>query len=286
MPLDGGGNLVQSPVGSSPYQSYESQLLTLYLEQSKIRKNEYLDAHSHNLAVIQRDTSIFERYSRFIPAAGKVLDWGCNHAPSACLVKMLRGDAVQLYGCDVHGDEYQAFYSFANLQYTQLAHPYLLPYDDNFFDAVIGTAALEHVPNDSESLNELYRVIKPGGVFVMTTLPNRFSYTEWLNRRLQRPHHLRTYSLKQANRMFLHHGFLPVASGYHQVFPSLASAGGIFSSWFANKFVDAIASQNKIGEKLWPIRCFASNVFVVGKKVTGIDNNDYDIQKRMETAAR
>lgn len=280
------GELVRSPVRSSPYQSYEPQLLALYSEQAKIRKNEYLDAHSHNLAVIQRDTSIFERYSRFIPDTGKVLDWGCNHAPTACLVKMLRGDAVQLYGCDVHGDEYKAFYSFADLQYTRLTHPYLLPYDDNFFDAVIGTAALEHVPNDAGSLNELYRVIKPGGAFIMTTLPNRFSYTEWLNRRLQRPHHLRLYSLKEAKGMFLHHGFLPVVSGYHQVFPSLASAGGIFNSGLANKFVDIIASQNKIGEKLWPVRCFASNVFIVGRKVAGIDNSDYDIRKRMESVTR
>jgi ubiquinone/menaquinone biosynthesis C-methylase UbiE len=70
------------------------------------------------------------------------------------------------------------FFDFANLKYTRLTHPYLLPYDDDCFDAVIGSAALEHVPNDSESITELYRVIKPGGVFIMTTLPNRFSYTE------------------------------------------------------------------------------------------------------------
>jgi SAM-dependent methyltransferase len=262
-------------------QSYESQLLTLYSKQSKLKKYEYLEAHSHNLAVILRDTSIFERYSRFIPTSGAVLDWGCNHAPTACLVRMRRGDTTQLYGCDVHAEKYQAFFDFANLQYTQLTHPSLLPYDDNFFDAVIGTAALEHVPNDSETLTELYRVIKPGGVFIMTTLPNRFSYTEWLNRRLHRPHHLRTYSLKEIKRMFLHHGFVPAISGYHQVFPSMCSTGGIFESGFANKLIDALALQNKIGEKLWPIRCFASNLFVIGKKVSTIDNSDYDLQKRM-----
>jgi len=259
----------------------ESQLVTLYAEQASIGKEDYLDAHSHNLAVIRRHTSIFERYSRFVPDSGTVLDWACHHAPDACLVKMLRGDATKLYGCDLHAEEYRAFYDFARLQYTKLTHPYLLPYDDNFFDAVIGSAALEHVPNDSESLKELYRIIKPGGVLIVTTLPNRFSYTEWLSRRLRRPHHLRLYSLKEAKRMFIHHGFLPVASGYHQVLPSMCSVGGIFDSQFINKLVGAIGSQNTIGEKLWPVRCFASNVFVVGKKVTAIDNGDFDIQKRM-----
>jgi SAM-dependent methyltransferase len=266
-----GGNLRQESLGCKDSSaSREAQLLALYSEQSKIKRNDYLEAHSHNYAVIRRHTSIFERYSRFIPTEGTVLDWGCNHAPDACLVRMLRGDAIQLYGCDVQGEEYRAFYEFADLRYTRITHPYLLPYQDNFFDVVIGSAALEHVPIDSESLKELYRIIKPGGVFIMTTLPNRLSYTEWLNRRFHRNHHSRLYSLKEAKHMFLHHGFVPIASGYHQVFPSLCNKGGIFDSRIANKFVSAIASQNKFGEKLWPIRCFASNLFAVGKKVAAI----------------
>ena len=77
----------------------------------------------------------------------------------------------------------------------------MLPYDDNSFDVVIGSAALEHVPNDSECLKELYRIIKPGGAFIMTTLPNRLSYTEWLNRRLHRTHHLSLYGLKEAKHV-------------------------------------------------------------------------------------
>jgi len=266
--------------------SYESQLLALFAEQSRIKKDEYLEAHFHNKAVIRRHTNIFERYSRFIPMSGAVLDWGCNHAPDACMAKMLRGDAIQLYGCDVGAEEYRSFYDFANLKYTQITHPYLLPYDDNFFDAVIGSAALEHVPNDSQSLTEIYRILKPGGVFIMTTLPNRLSYTEWLNRVLHRPHHLRIYSLKEAKRMFIHHGLLPIASGYHQIFPSMCSTGGFFSLPLVNKFADAMSSHNALGEKLWPIRCFASNVFVVGKKVARIDNPDYDIEKRTSALDR
>jgi hypothetical protein len=104
----------------------------------------------------------------------------------------------------------------------------------------------------------------------MTTLPNRLSYTEWVNRRLHRTHHLRLYGLKEAKHMFLHHGFLPIASGYHQIFPSMCSTGGIFDSRLANRLADAIASQNKLWERVWPVRCFASNLFVVGRKVAAI----------------
>jgi SAM-dependent methyltransferase len=267
-------------------QSYESQLRAIYSEQSKLKKYEYLEAHSHNLAVLMRDTTIFRRYSAFVPAEGAVLDWGCNHAATACLVKMLRGEAVQLYGTDVHGEDYRAFYDFANLRYTRLTHPSLLPYDDNSFDAVIGTAVLEHVSNDSESLKELHRVIKPGGAFIMTTLPNRFSYTEWLNRFLKRPHHLRRYSLSEARHIFLHHGFLPVEYGYHQVFPSLCSVGGIFDSRLLNKLIDALTSRLGRAEKIWPFRCFASNVFVVGIKVTAFNNVDFDLREHFVKRAK
>ncbi len=263
-------------------QPFELQLRSLYTEQVRKKANAYLEAHSHNLAVIRRDTSIFSRYSRFIPRTGTILDWGCNHAPTACMVKMLRGDAVRIYGCDLHSEDFRVFYDFADLQYTQLTHPYLLPYESGAFDAVIGTAVLEHVPNDSESLKELYRILKPGGLLIVTTLPNRYSYTEWLNRQLQRPHHLRLYSLNETKQTFLHHGFLPIESGYHQVFPSMCSTGGVFNSRFVNRLADSIASQNKIGETLWPLRCFASNVFIVSKKVAGIDNGDFDIRKRLK----
>ncbi len=181
---------------------------------------------------------------------------------------MLRGDAVDLYGCDVDAKDYQTFFDFADLKYTQLTHAHLLPYDDNSFDAVIGSGVLEHVPNDSESLKELYRVLKPGGVFIMTMLPNWLSYTEWLNRMMKNPHHLRRYGLGEAKHMLMHHGFLPLISGFHQVFPSLSSpSGGIFDSRISNDLVEILALQNKIGEKIWPLRCFATNIFIVGKKV-------------------
>jgi SAM-dependent methyltransferase len=194
---------------------------------------------------------------------------------------MLRGEAVKLYGTDVHAEDFRAFYDFADLRYTQLQHHSLLPYEDNSFDAVIGTAVLEHVPNDSASLNEIYRVLRPGGVFVVTTLPNRFSYTEWLNRRLNRPHHHRRYSLREAKHLFLHHGFIPVAYGYHQVLPSMCSIGGVFNSRLLNGLVDVFTSHSGFAERIWPIRCFASNVFVVGIKVKGFDNADFNLGERL-----
>lgn len=42
-----------------------------------------------------------------------------------------------------------------------------IPYDDGHFDAVICNHVLEHVPDDSKAMGELFRVLKPGGRAVL-----------------------------------------------------------------------------------------------------------------------
>lgn len=55
------------------------------------------------------------------------------------------------YNCDVHTD-------IENI-----------PYEDNTWDAVICLEVLEHVANPFKAATELYRVLKPGGVLLLTT---------------------------------------------------------------------------------------------------------------------
>jgi len=38
-----------------------------------------------------------------------------------------------------------------------------IPYRDNFFDIIISSHVLEHIPNDMAAMSELYRVLKPNG---------------------------------------------------------------------------------------------------------------------------
>lgn len=57
------------------------------------------------------------------------------------------------------------------------ANLYHLPFPDNTFHAVIMSEILEHVDDDARALREAYRVLKPGGVVVMT-VPNA-NYPFW-----------------------------------------------------------------------------------------------------------
>ncbi len=47
-----------------------------------------------------------------------------------------------------------------------------LPFKDNSFDVVLSTEVIEHVDNQKDALKELARVVKKGGILVITT-PNK-----------------------------------------------------------------------------------------------------------------
>lgn len=48
-----------------------------------------------------------------------------------------------------------------------------LPFKDESFDIVLCTEVIEHVDNQSQAIEEMFRVIKKGGILVITS-PNRF----------------------------------------------------------------------------------------------------------------
>lgn len=50
-----------------------------------------------------------------------------------------------------------------------------LPYPDNYFGSVFSNSVLEHIPNLDENLAEVHRVLKPGGVFAITTPSDHFA---------------------------------------------------------------------------------------------------------------
>jgi SAM-dependent methyltransferase len=213
---------------------------------------------------VEREIRIVRMVSDFI--RGRVLDWGCHYGHACCLFRMWFGSSVQLYGCDLFdGEAYKAFHDYSGVSYRQLTHPYRLDYEDQFFDVVLSNGVLEHVPNELESLRELHRVLKPGGTFIITALPNRYSYTEAVAR-LRGMGHERLYTLSNLRKELCGQGFRVTSAKYFFALPTLLLG-------FPDKVRDAydrsrgvVRACNRVLEALWPVNRVSSNLMVVAER--------------------
>jgi len=204
-------------------------LRRLYQEQLEQRpRDDYLRQHCEP-RFLAGAIRVFQFYEPYLPAVGRVLDWGCRHAPDACLIHARHAD-LEVDACDIlEPDSYPVFFRYARLRYQRLQDIVRLPYPDRSFDAVVASGVLEHVPMDYESLKEIHRVLRPDGRLIVTYLPNRASAEEWRFRRRSQPFHARLYGRSEFRRLLLHTGFLPLAIGYQTRLDALRT--GYHSAW-------------------------------------------------------
>ncbi|WP_038527130.1 class I SAM-dependent methyltransferase [Formosa agariphila] len=72
---------------------------------------------------------------------------------------------------------YKRFRALKNIEYTttDLLSPLAdvkadicnLPFDDESFDVILCNHVLEHIPDDTKAMQELYRILKPGGMGIL-----------------------------------------------------------------------------------------------------------------------
>lgn len=202
-------------------------LSDLYSEQLRLTPGDPYTIQHAQPAVIETQVTVFEWYIRYLTSTPlTILDWGSRHAPDSCLLRASLGDGITLHAADIDdSDRFVAFHRTANLTYTRLDHVFRLPYPDDSFDVVIGSGTLEHVAMDFESLKEVYRVLKVGGRFLITYLPNRWSYEEWWKREVKKAGaHPRIYSRKELRHMLVHHGFRLITDGFQTRSDALGGA--------------------------------------------------------------
>jgi SAM-dependent methyltransferase len=145
----------------------------------------YLTRKEADMAFKRRARTIFEWLGE---TSGKtILDCGCGRG---FYLKMLRhlGDA-RLFGIDLELPYLRkARRNTAELDRVLVASAsiYDLPFPGGHFDAVVLSEILEHVERDVDGLREVWRVLKPGGVALLT-VPHA-AYPFWwdpINRTLE-----------------------------------------------------------------------------------------------------
>ena len=106
---------------------------------------------------------ILEDEGCIITPEDKILDFGCGNGS---LVQALREDGYDAAGCDL---QFKAGSTTSFLEKNGHIHKiqepgYHLPFDDNTFDYIISETVFEHVQNTDETIAEIKRILKPGGV--------------------------------------------------------------------------------------------------------------------------
>jgi SAM-dependent methyltransferase len=183
-------------------------LRDLYRRQLEQSPGDYLRSHAEP-AVVAHHVNVFEWYLPHLAGRRVLLDWGCNHGPDSCLLRQEFGESAELHACDFPPEgEFRAFRDFARPHYRRLTGPRRLPYEDDTFDAVIGSGVLEHTAMEGEALKELHRVLRPHGTLIITYLPYAYSWDEWHQRNVKKvDYHRRVFSRRGFARVLLSHGF-------------------------------------------------------------------------------
>src|SRR5260370_17880572 len=115
------------------------------------------------LTAIQR--AVLERAAALgLPAGARILDAPCG---SGALAAALAERGFAAVGADLDTEAAAMLgtaFSQANLNES-------LPWKEQSFDAVFSTEGIEHLENHFSFLREMCRILKPGGILLLTT-PN------------------------------------------------------------------------------------------------------------------
>jgi cyclopropane fatty-acyl-phospholipid synthase-like methyltransferase len=116
------------------------------------------------LTVIQR--AVLKRVPTLgLPPGANVLDTPCGGSAALTLALIEKG--FQAIGADV---DPEAETRLGNA-FTKVDLNAALPWPEQSFDAIFSTEGIEHLENHFSFLREMCRILKPGGILVLTT-PN------------------------------------------------------------------------------------------------------------------
>lgn len=136
-----------------------------------------------NELVIVGQGAIAGEIAGIVPLGSRVLDWGGGRGWLSYLLDKM-GFKVTYYEFPGEEEAEPLKSSMPEVERVFIEVEDKLPFDDGSFDAVVSCGVLEHVSDPRAACKELKRILRPGGHMFVYHFPNRYSYTEFLARRL------------------------------------------------------------------------------------------------------
>lgn len=119
----------------------------------------------------QRQISFSRLFSSYITPSSRVLDLGCGAGDMTSILLKLTPNVT---AADIAPKMIHTVRSrFANIQNLTIDHLLSpsLPYSDRSFDLVVSSSVIEYVDSPELFLAEIYRVLAPGGVLLVSFPP-------------------------------------------------------------------------------------------------------------------
>lgn len=105
---------------------------------------------------------------------GSMLDIGCNIGNLEYMIRKngINNDQLRIFGIDIAEEsiKYAKTRNIENCLFS-VGSIYKIDFPNDSFDAICLVEVLEHIHNKKNALKEIYRVLKSGGLFLITT-PN------------------------------------------------------------------------------------------------------------------
>ncbi len=161
-----------------------------------------------------------------IKSGYRILDIGCGSGRHTCAASAF--DNVTVLGADINFDnvvkasERLDFHKtmgetgsgFSGLAVSNIQH---LPFEDNFFDLIICSEVLEHIPAHDTAALEIIRTLKPGGNLVVSVpryFPERICWAVSDDYRSASDGHIRIYKKKELTALLEKAGVRQWAAHY------------------------------------------------------------------------
>ncbi|MFZ2969686.1 MAG: class I SAM-dependent methyltransferase [Minisyncoccia bacterium] len=226
----------------------------------------YLEDHFLFDLPIYRNLRIVLFLAKKIPENSKILDWGCGYGDSSYMLGSIRPD-LDIISYDVlSSPPWEILSKKENLHKITDSNEKKLPFETGCFDAVMGIGVLEHVKDQSDSLREIRRVLKPEGKFYVFLYPNKLSYTEKFQKIIGNPHHDRPLGMKELKKTLIDSGFSVETEEYQLILPIMLSRFPFFVRKLYNNLGNLISAANSILEKMPVINRFSSNIAIICRK--------------------
>ncbi len=173
-----------------------------------------------------------------------LLDVGCG---DGSFTLALSEGFTDVYAIDVQKENIFSFrskvsgdnrFKISEMSASQMNFP------DNYFDTILSIETIEHIPELTKAIMEMYRVLKPGGELIITC-PNRLfpfenhgirlgkyefharipliTYFPWLHNKISLA---RVFTLRGLNQLFLSAGFFHEETDY--AWPTFEHGGNVF----------------------------------------------------------